>query len=640
MEEKGYFELRTESEALARGANLSEKIPYSVFQTIRTCSHPDKIKTGAVFHIGSPISELGTLDYRRNELKTVLEELIKEKLIIQVFYLRFDPTSHSIRLVPCYIARPEDDRLTTEQLYKELLMQSVLSIEEYIKTTPGLDRQKMWKDLEADFQSKQQPDPAGLPECIFDPLHSLDASGFDFVPPADMIKGARQSIREELIRRKLILPVVEYGWMPLRQEELIRRFEIAQEFLNTRLVPAHRSNGDLMNEIRTVQASEETYYLDGSVRKSAEYGVKKATALKKHLMSGIDRKNRIPGSLAIETVLGLYNDVEKQYTELWQRNSDREYKELRNSISGPQATLHDRLRFFEEEEVEEISPEVWRRLISSVDFMHSTYERTDGTCNVLTQNDLDQFPAFVKMLMGLDPSENWKILAFRGLVDRYEATLQPLFYDNEFMESYGMLLRKAYWSRIPWYFRLLMLLGIKGFMDSAFQSAKQRITQEQTGLAGRNQKRRDQADRQRIIQKKEKSAQSETLEFSRRIIEAVERMIYEELNPPLISDVKSLIPDGQHVESFIESQGFRTVQHQQSRLLLFPVDFNWRSREAKLRRFLDRKLAEGGLAPAQEQWMRAVLRSLQGAPLPRAGGATVRRQMATSANLPDHGGDY
>lgn len=612
MDESNYLELRTESEAVARGANLSEKIPYAVFQAIRACSHTDQVRTGSVFHIGSPIAQLGTLDYRRGELKEVLEELMKEKLIVQLFYLRFDPTSHSIRLIPCYVARPEGDRITTEQLYRELLMESVSSIEEFIKSAPGLDKDRMWKDLEKDFQSHKMPEPSQLPETIFDPLHSLDAASFDFIPPAELIKHAREAIKEELLRRKRILQIVEYGWMPLRQEEIIRRFEIAQEFMNTRLPGAHRSNSSLQSDLRSIQSAEENYYLDAGARKSAEFGFKKASAFKKHLMTGVDRKNRIPGSLAIEIVLGLYSDTEKAYQELRQRDIDREYRELRNSIAGPEAPLVDRLQFFEEPDLEEISPEVWRKLISSVDLLHSAYEKSDGTCNVLAKNDAGQFPAFVQLLLTVEPEQHWKILAFRELIEKHETALQNLFYDLEFMDNYSQLLKKAYWTRMPWYFRVLLFLGVKSVVESAFEKARHRIAEEQSTLAARNQQRRDTRDRHRIIQIKEKTAELQSQEAVRRIIETVERWVQEKGIPPLQSELIQELPDGGRVESLIDNHGFRTIEHGQSRIVLFPVDFNWRKRTARMRRSLNKWLEEGSLPSEYNERVRLVLRSLTG----------------------------
>ncbi|MEQ8353144.1 MAG: hypothetical protein RH862_16825 [Leptospiraceae bacterium] len=646
MEELEFLQLRTEAEAMARGANLSEKIPHAVFQTIRQFSHTDQLKSGNYFYIGYHIPQLGTLEYGQSGIQDVLEELIKERLITQLFLIKFDPTAHGLKLIPCYIARPEDARLTTEQLYKDLLMQSVDSIESYVKTSPGLDRQSMLKDLELDFKSERPPPPEKLTSTLFSPLQALDPANFDFVPNSELIHHATEILTEELLRRKIVLPLVEYGWMPVRAEELIRRFEIAQEFLNQTLVPHFRSQRELYSEIKSIQSSEESYYLDGFVRKTADFGFKKASAVKKHLMSGIDRKNRIAGSLTLEIILGLHRDAEKAYEEIWKMDRDREYKEVRNSIVGSDVPLAERLKFFEEEDLAEITPEVWQRIVSGVDFLHATYERSNGTCNVLTRNDVALFPPLVKMLLSANSEEHWKILAFRALIDRHEAALHSLFYDTEFLDSYGQLLRKAYWSRIPWYFRLLLLLGLRGFTDSAFQGAKKRISEEQENLSTRNQKKRDTADRQRIIQRKEKAAQAETMEFARRIIDIVDRSIYEEHLPPRISEVAALLPDGHRLESFVESHGFKTVEHGDSKLLLYPIDFNWRGRSARLRRFLEKQLETGHIQGEAESRIRAVLQSVEsslaGAARPNvtSKATTMPEFQPAAAGMVPNEGDY
>ncbi len=630
---------------MSRGANLTEKIPHAIFQTIRGFSHTDQIKAGHYYYIGYHIPQLGTLDYRNSELREVLEELIKEKLITQLFLIKFDPTAHTLKLIPCYVARPEDNRQTTEQLYRELLMQSVESIEEFIKTAPGLDREKMVKELEVDLSSSGVPDPARLPSTLFSPLDCLDPGNFDFVPPAELIQRSREIISEELFRRKAIAALVEYGWMPLRPEEIVRRFEIAQEFLSNRVLPHYRTEKGLMEEIRAIRTNEESYYLDTFAPRTADFGFKKASALKKHLMTGVDRKNRIPGSLAVEIVLALQRDVEKAYKDIQKLNADREYRELRNGIVGPDVSAIDRLRFFDEEEVAEITPEVWSRLTSSVDLLHATYEKNQGTCNLLTQNDTSLFPPLVLSLLNLNPEEHWKILAFKTLVDRHESSLHSLFYDAEFMNIYGQLLRKAYWNRIPWYYRFLLLLGLKMFTDSAFQGAKKRISQQQTDLHRRNQTRRDAAERQRIIQKKEKAAQAETLHFLRQIIETVDRWIYEDGLPPLIAEVAAEIPEGNRLSSFVESQGFKTIPYGDSALLLYPVDFNWRSRAARLRRHLQKQL-EAGMSPGEarqrsELVLEAVNHSFhKGSAMANSKAPGQARQVTAVESIPHHDGDY
>ena len=114
--ELSFLQLRSETEALARGANLSEKIPYTVFQTIRGFSHTDQIKTGHYYYVGYHLPQLGTLDYRKSDLMEVLAVLMKEKLICQLFLIKFDPTSHSLKLVTCYMARPEDGHVAGNKL--------------------------------------------------------------------------------------------------------------------------------------------------------------------------------------------------------------------------------------------------------------------------------------------------------------------------------------------------------------------------------------------------------------------------------------------------------------------------------------------------------------------------------------------
>ena len=183
------------------------------------------------------------------------------------------------------------------------------------------------------------------------------------------------------------------------------------------------------------------------------------------------------------------------------------------------------------------------------------------------------------------------------------------------------------------------------FTDSAFQGAKKRISQQQTDLHRRNQTRRDAAERQRIIQKKEKAAQAETLHFLRQIIETVDRWIYEDGLPPLIAEVAAEIPEGNRLSSFVESQGFKTIPYGDSALFLYPVDFNWRSRAARLRRHLQKQL-EAGMSPGEarqrsELVLEAVNHSFhKGSAMANSKAPGQARQVTAVESIPHHDGDY
>lgn len=612
-QKKEFLNILKESEAIARGANLSEKTHHAVYKAIKTVSALDQIKNGVIFHAGVKIPELENLDYGRKEAQETLQRLISDQLIAQVFLIEYDPGNNKLTVTPCYLANWGDERIGPEQLFQELLMQSVESIERYLSNRPVFNRDQIWKDLERDLNSPSVPDLSNLPTAALDPLSVLQPSAFDFVPPAEMLRISRDEIRGELIRRGDVVYLLEYGLLPVREEELVVRFEACADFMISRIIPEHRGNAALKSELQSISTQEEGYHLEGFVRKTADFTQKKAAAVKKHLLSSPGRTSRFPGSLTVEQVIQLHPHVEKKYRETWEKEMDQQHKEIRDSILGLGVDVADQIRFFSEEDREAIPPEIWKRLINDSGFFHSTWERSDGTFHVLCKKNPAIFPELVDIMLRMGPEGHWKILAFRFLIEKYESTFPELFHDGDFVVAYGQLLRRAYMSLIPWYYRLLMFLGLRSVVDAAFQNAKKKIQEEQERLSGKNQEKRDTRDKQRMTERKEHAGQAETLEFKRRIIETLERYYYEQLKPPLVKEVASHFSEKKEDEfrEFVKKQGFKLLDFENDKILLYPVDHQWRARAAKLRKHLEQKDQDPALEAALHARIAVVLKMLQ-----------------------------
>lgn len=612
-QKREFLNLLKESEAVARGANLSEKAHHAVYKSIKSVSALDQIKNGTIFHAGSKVPELEALDYGRKQALEVLQRLISDQLIAQVFLLEYDSSQNKLQLTPCYIANWGDERIGPEQLFQELLMQSVAAIQEYLQARPIFTRDQIWKDLERDVNSATVPDMTQFPATLVDPISVIQPAAFDFVPPADLLRMAKDEIHQELIRRGAAVYLLEYGLLPVREEELIVRFETCSDFLTSRLLPEHRGNANLKSELHTISAQEEAYHLGGFVRKTAEFLQNKAAAVKKHLLAAPGRTSRFPGSLAVEQILKLQPLVEEKYKKQWEQEMDHHHREIRESILGPGVDVADQIRFFSEEDRQSIPMEVWKRLINDNGFFHSTWEKNDGTYHILCKRNPAIFPELVSIMLNMGPSDHWKILAFRFLIEKYETTFPELFTDKEFVDAYGRLLRRAYMSLIPWYYRLLMFFGLKSIVDAAFQNAKKKIQEDQERLSAKNQHKRDELEKQKIMERKERSGQAETLELTRRIVEALERHFYQKGTPPLLSEVMAEFPDQKPDEfkDFVKKQGFKMLDFQGDRILMYPVDHQWRVRAVKLRKHLDELEQDPGLEENRKARINAVRKMLQ-----------------------------
>ncbi|MCB1138424.1 MAG: hypothetical protein KDK23_06680 [Leptospiraceae bacterium] len=608
-----FLNILKESEAIARGANLSEKAHHAVYKMVKSVSALDQIKNGTIFHAGMKIPELESLDYGRKEALEVLQRLISDQLIAQVFLLEFDGSANKLALTPCYIANWGDDRIGPEQLFQELLMQSVAAIEEFLQARPIFNRDQIWKDLEKDINSPATPDVSQLPASVVDPIAVIQPSAFDFVPPAEMLRVAKDEMREELIRRGDVVYLLEYGLLPVRDEELLIRFETCSDFMVSRIIPEHRNNANLKSELYSISTQEETYHLEGFVRKTADFTQKKAAALRKHLLAAYGKTSRFPGALAVEQVLKLQPAAEERYRQRWDQEMEHQHREIRDSILGLGVDVADQIRFFSEEDRQSIPADVWKKLINDSGFFHSTWERSDGTYHVLCKKNPGIFPELVNIMLKMGAEDHWKILAFRFLIEKYETTFPELFSNTDFVEAYGRLLRSAYMNLIPWYYRLLMFLGLKSFVDAAFQNAKKKIQDDQERLALKNQEKRDSQEKQKIMERKERSGQAETLEFRRRIVETLERHFYQNGTVPLISELMAEFPDRKPDEfkEFIKKQGFKLLDFNGDKIVLYPVDHQWRVRAVRLKKHLEQLVQDAGMEETRKARINTVLKMLQ-----------------------------
>lgn len=591
-----FLELIKEGDAVTRGSQVGEKIHHAIYRTIRRLSSLDNVKAGFAFTLDTPIPELEGMNLPRKALAAVLRNLIDDRLVTQLFQIGTRGNGQ-LEAASCYISLPPEDTVTPNQVYYEVILRSVKNIEEVAKALPVYSKDEIRADLETDFKSRAVPPIEKLGKTLLDPIRLIVPGLFDFVPDADMLRYGRGDLKEELLRRHLFIDLFEYGMMPLKEDEILPRFEVSGDFLNSRLVPHYRDRPNLKPEMETIYMEESAYYLDPFAARNPSFLVKKATAMKKNLL-GQNQEDRIrfPGMLAIEQILQLAPFVESTY-------KDMDRKEIQESLNEFQRRINeifpedwqDLALYLDDEDREEIHPEVLKSLLSSRDIMNINWETGKGTILVLAKKDRIVFENLVTGMIASHNVETWQILALKFMIEKYETDFPNLFKDAAFRNSYGRLLRKVYLRYIGFFHRILIHIGLTLFQDRAFQKAKGKILEEQGLLALRNTEKREQATQARMRERRERLARARDLGAISRVNEKIDLAFRDGRLPTLTR----LWSDGKDMElpalrDFLKKASFQTIpletkadDGKEDYVLLYPMDHNWRVRAGRLMRVLD-----------------------------------------------------
>ena len=310
-----FLEVLRESDAIARGANLSDKINHAVFRAIQKASTPTAVRSGNLFTLDSFVPDIVNLT--KAELKTVLQRLIGENVIAQIFRLEFSSGKIPLILKPCFICAPTNEKHSMLQLYNETIYQSILAIESYLDSLGQNSTEGIWMDFETDFNSEKTPVPEAIPSSVVDIFSVIHPGNFNIVPQGNLIPVSIEEIEGALIKKNKIVIIIDYGIMPLREQEILDRLDTATAFLKRKILPKYRNKSNLKRDMEQIDLEEACYQIDQNAPGTAEFVSKKANAIKKTVLNVQDRQGtRYPGALAIETIISLESFAQKEYNEI------------------------------------------------------------------------------------------------------------------------------------------------------------------------------------------------------------------------------------------------------------------------------------------------------------------------------------
>lgn len=595
LDQYAFMEMLPESEAIAQGINLSDRFLHAVYKAVRSLSDPSHAKRRNLFTIESEVPDLNQI--ARKDLAMILKKMTGEKLIVQLFRIEYQEGEATCRVVPCFVGFTDDDRNHVSEIYSILLESSVESLERYLKSSPAFQQDAFWKELELDLKSEQRPDPSSMPISQVDLFKSLNPAKMEVPPHGDLIPRFRRDLENELVVRKKIVKLSMYNHMPVREEDAGIRFDTAADFLQSKVLPKYKNRGDLKRRLEAVALEEASYYQDEFAPHSSTFPASRAKAIHEVAGDGKGSDGRYPGALAVDILISLENRAGESFREKMRSENGRILTDIRGRLLNPRAAWDDMILYMDDKDFENLHPDVRRSLQDDKKLLTGNWEQPGGTIHVYLRNDPYAFRTIVAGMTDVKSEDAWKVLAMRHLLDKYDEHFENLFQDPDFVRMYGKLLRTVYMNYMPFWHRLLFLLGIHIFQDAAFAAAKKLIDEEQIRRANKNQEWSGQRKKQKEEERKKTLNRFETKTAVNRILERLDDFYFEKVRVPSVVDVYSSLEEKEETieafMTFLKKEGFQILSIKKGEtpgdaILLYPMDHEWRVRSARLVRNLER----------------------------------------------------
>jgi hypothetical protein len=586
-----FLNLIKESDAAIRGSQVTEKIHHSIYKKIQSVSNINSIRSGNVYTLNVPIKELEILDLPRNSYLSALKNLIRDKLITQLCIFFFVEETKEFKIQSCYISLPTSDDITTQQLYFEVIQYSIKNIKKFIDSKPKITKQDLLKDFEFDLKSLHKPHIEKLPNTLFDPTYYIVPSIFDINPEPEVLATIKKDLRNELVRQKILIELFEYGLMQIREDEILIRYESADEFMRTKVIPKYKNDPNLKTELDAIFLEESAYYIEPFVPKTSEHSKKIAESLKKNITSK-SNTIRFPGMLPVEIIRSLSDFVNDFYSNQYKNELYQLIQYYLDKLKFlANQSLEEVVLYLSQEELEQINPKVIDALKNSLEVMYLKWNIKDDVIHIFAYKEKEIFHKIVSELLEKPIIEHWKVLALKFLIEQYENEYPNLFDDPTFKEAYGKLLRKVYINYMPWYFKIIILINFPFFQDIAFRHAKEKITKEQQILEQRNNALLEEKKLLQIQEKKEKLAKAKEINTLVRIMNQVEQY-FTQGKIPYIKKIIEELPGWEEKEfiDYLKKQNFVLFPLKEDKVILYPQNFNWKIYATRIQQILNQQL--------------------------------------------------
>lgn len=587
-----FLDLLDERQAIAQGASLSDKANYVLYRAIQKSSHIRNAAQNELFSLDRPVD--GLVDATREEIMSHLRKLLNDKLICQIFYLRYKDSE--LKLFPCYLSVTALE--SPSSVFASALSVSIVNIDTMLQSlgTPSVAALK--KAFQDDFK-KKKVDAKTHPEVLIDPFSALRKENFDFPPAPSLIEASIDEMKKELLAIKKLSDIKGYGLMLIRKADILHYLEAAEDILREDILGYYqRKNETLKSLVNQIFLEESIYEIDSSAVDTTEFIQRLAEAVKSVGLYEADSLGRYPGAFVVEVIITFAKRAKVFIQEkLSEKNVDK-YREYREQISHSRGAWKDSILVISEKEKTRLHAETWDYLSEDEDIVSVRWELEEGSVWVFVKKDLDTIFEIVMSIEKEEDFARWQTLAIREILDEYEDDFSEIFKNSEFVAAYGRILRKAYTKYIPWYYPILFLLRIKLFLDYAYKKAKLAIREEQESYSLANESRRQSLKKEQEDIKKTSIEQVENLSLINKVLSALDYFYFKRKTVPDVQDIheRARLQDLDKLRSIIKENKFqlsaplsRDTPWQNS-ILLYPRDRAWDIRRARLKKLAEEVL--------------------------------------------------
>ena len=580
------FTLMSESDIQASPLILNDRGLHGVFRLIRELSTPKKGEKLTLFDPESTRLDIAHFDQK--SLPQVLKKLEKEEMVLSLPGIRYDSEEQALVFNQFYITRPAPDVGRIETIVDNVLRSSVNALQDWGRHSVKVE--SILDDLNSNWKRKQESY-----QILFSLSRALKQCERINSYPEKYLKLFTKEFAERLESSVVFRKITDDIYVPLVSGKTKFLYEACESFCDERIAPyLVNMKPDCCRDYRLAEMENRMAKSDERKRPAASATAAKARALIKEF-ADLESYSGAGSFLALRILVEMEKDAENAYEEEWKRFVREEAQAFIRTLNSHMGDWNRAIRFISATDVMELIPDVWKIIQQDTGLYHITWERPSSRYYVMMTGDPESFWIIFRGLMDLSGSENWKITAVKTLVERYEMSLSGMFKNPGFVKLYGKLLKKAYVQYMPFYLRPFMTWKIPFLHGPLFRRAKEKIEREQKYFGRQNQARI-----QAYYKKINESINSQNLKmmeqsYKNSLTATLDRVYLEDQKIPICSEMMIEIPemDTGLFWRVIKEGGFRMVpaggvKTPENQILIHPANGEWRTREVRVRKLIER----------------------------------------------------
>lgn len=581
----------SEAEARAVGVNLQDKTAHYLYRAIQERSTPGQAKGGELYTVGMMIPELTSRS--DEEIIDTLKKLTELRMILPIILIDRDPITKTISFTPSFVARKDDNLDAWLDLYGKILERTISLLESQVNGMDPVGREQLVSDLEFDYNALQRPEPDRLNYTTFNINGIFNPSLFPFHMDSDLLANFRKDVIKELQSRNRIIPVRGFEYIPFREEDFGLRFKTAVDFMKSRIFPRYDKSEEMRTEWNRIGMQEAAYRLEEFQAPSAEFDLQRADLLDRTIRKTKgDDSTWYAGRLTIEIIRASREKIKSILQKQHDSDLQAENSGFRNSLIDS-SDLISCIRFIPRIDFEKIHPTIRDSILKDRRILNIVWETRKQQFYIFVTTDKKVLRDLIIKVATTRLLDQWKVTAFRLLLEQSADRLPPMIADHELQKYYGMLELQGLKPGFSSFFQVLFSMGINLFRNYACDRARRTILRQQDEYRRANEGRWNRfMDDKKIEKEKHRENLENRMRFEQ-VREALARLYYAEETIPTVRELQQSMSGFSLpvLRELLMEGGFQLLrqdnQDADNSIVIFPLDYEWRSHSVRIFKVLE-----------------------------------------------------